>query len=326
MQSPSDRVNALRLFDDRSNNYRFNQLVLVGERTLADGNEFDFGGRVELLYGSDARFTHAAGLLAGRSDDTVQFDPVEFYAKVRVPLGNGVTVRAGKCTTPIGAEVLEAPVNALYSHGFLYDFATPISHTGIDVSYPLSDRTTVHYFLLRGWDVWIDNNDATSQMAGVSWTSDDQAWALTGNVITGPERRANDTDYRTLLDLIATHQWSEPFSSTVNADYAYEEGAAAGGTDAGWWGISTYETYRFDPAIAATLRAEYFVDQDGSRTGFTADLLEVTAGLDLVPFSSFKNLRLRPEVRWDHAFGDRPFDGGTRADQGTLAVDVILTF
>jgi hypothetical protein len=37
-------------------------------------------------------------------------------------------------------------------------------------------------------------------------------------------------------------------------------------------------------------------------------------------------VRVRPEVRWDHAFGDDPFDDATRSDQFTFAVDLILSF
>jgi hypothetical protein len=31
-------------------------------------------------------------------------------------------------------------------------------------------------------------------------------------------------------------------------------------------------------------------------------------------------------VRWDHAAGDSPFDGGTKEDQVTVGVDLIVTF
>src|SRR5437870_2339036 len=62
---PKNHANTLHAFDDRSNAYRFNQLVVAAQRTLAEGNGFDVGGSVELLYGSDGRLIHAAGLRPG---------------------------------------------------------------------------------------------------------------------------------------------------------------------------------------------------------------------------------------------------------------------
>lgn len=322
---PDDHANALRAFDDRADAYRFNQLALVVERPLADGADFDLGARVELLYGSDARFTQAAGLLRGRSDRTVQFDAVEFTLTARIPVGNGLAVRAGKCATPIGFEAIEAPSNLLFSHSFLFTFATPFTHTGVTLTYPLDERRQVYYAIYRGWDVWNDNNDGFSHLLGTAWKSADDRKSVVANLITGPEQDGDSSDRRTLVDLVGTIRWGDRVSTSLNADYAYEEHAVGNGPGR-WWGVAAYATYDFDPRFAAILRTEYFDDHDGSRTGFTADLVELTVGVNWLPFDALRNFRLRPEIRWDHAFGDEPFVDGTRADQWTLALDLVFTF
>jgi putative OmpL-like beta-barrel porin-2 len=325
VQTQTDRLNALRGFDDRSNDYRFDQLALNAERALSDGSDFDWGGKIELQYGSDTRFFHEAGLRPGSSDDTVQFDPVEFWLKVRIPLGEGLTVRAGKLVTPIGFETIDAPANLLFSHSILYEFGEPFTHAGIHVAYPVTSQWTAFTYLLRGWDQWIDANDTASHVAGSTWTTEDGRLSLTAQVITGPEQKNDNTDYRTLVDFVGTCKVDDAWTTTVNADWAYERDAI-GDRDGRWWGMVGYGTWRASPQVAATARTEYFVDQDGSRLGFTADVLDVTLGVDWSPFRTLQNLRLRPEVRWDHAFGDRPFDAGTTSDQGTIALDVIFTF
>lgn len=323
--SPTDDSNTLHVFDDRANAYRFNQLVLSLDRPLGDGKEFDLGGKVELMYGADARFIHERGLVDHLLEDhTLQFDPVQFYGLLRVPVGNGVVVKFGKYVTAHGAEVIDAPDNALFSHSYLFGFAIPFSHTGVQFDYAINDQLSVYYGLVLGWDVWTDNNDSLSHMVGGSWTSSDQMMEVLVNFIIGPERRGENTDLRNVVDALMTYHWTERFSTSVNADYGHESGL--GGADDYWTGVAGYATYVFNPQLASTLRAEYFRDGTASRLGFTGDVVELTGGLDIRPIRSFPNLRVRPEVRWDRAFGDTPFDGGTDNDQLTLAVDAIVTF
>src|SRR5439155_811169 len=71
------------------------------------GQNFDIGGRVEMMYGGDARFIHANGLFDNHDDDPTgrivpgpraQFDLTQAYADINLPVGNGIRVRAGKFT------------------------------------------------------------------------------------------------------------------------------------------------------------------------------------------------------------------------------------
>lgn len=320
---PGDDLNVLRIFDLRSNDYRFNQFVLNVDRTLSEGNSFDVGGRLNLMYGSDAQFIHQRGLEDNNNND-VQFDPTEFYLQLRAPVGRGLTFKFGKYVTTHGAEVISAPTNPLFSHSFLFNFAIPFTHTGMQLDYPLTDNLGLYYGLVKGWDVWDDNNDALTHMTGMSFTSNDKCWLVYVNGITGPERLDDESDERTVIDLTATHKWCDSFSTTLNYDYGWEDGLE--GADDYWTGIAGYATYTFCEQYAATLRAEYFRDATGSRIGFTGDVTELTVGLDARPLRSFMNLRLRPELRWDHAAGDRPFDRGTEEDQVTFAIDAIVRF
>lgn len=323
--SPDDRLNVGRVFDDRSNDYRFNQLLVSLERGLSDGKDFDIGGKIELMYGSDARFIHQKGLADNIDDNTVQFDPVQFYGLLRAPIGNGLTFKVGKYVTTLGAEVINAPDNALFSHSYLFGFAIPFTHTGVQVDYPINDDLGVYYGLVKGWDVWNDNNSGLSHMFGLYGSLLDGKLSHFVNLITGPEAAKNRNDYRTVLDVGLTYLWTDRLSQTVNVDYGIEQDAAPGGGDAPWWGAANYLTYTINPELDSTIRAEYFRDDDGTRLGYTADLYVVTFGLDIHP-KDFTNSRFRPEIRWDHAGGATPFDASGDDDQLTLAIDMIFTF
>lgn len=334
--SPHDRVNGARGFDDRSNDYRFNQLALNVERPLPDGKDFAIGGKVELMYGSDARFLHAAGL-SDNQTDTVQFDPLQFYGLVRLPVGNGLTVKFGRYATSLGAEVIDAPGNALYSHGFLFNYAIPLTHVGVQLDYPINDNLSVYYGVVEGWNVFNDNNSSVSHMAGLYGKSTDKKLSYFLNVVTGPERNFENTDYRTVVDLVASYALTDQLSATFNADYGNESGAPSfSRVGNNWYGVAGYLTYTLNPQIATTLRAEYIRDETGSRLGIPdgptnaiglpVEAFEVTWGLDVHPLQNFTNLRVRPEIRWDHSMTSVGFDDLANRDQVTLAADVIITF
>jgi hypothetical protein len=317
-------VNELRVFDDRANTYRLNQLYVAAERALPDGTAGGLGGKVALLYGSDARFIHERGL-ADDQNGTLQFDPQEFWVSARIPAGRGITLKAGKMDTPIGSEVIEGPANLLFSHSYQFGFAIPFTHTGLMATWSASERIEIAGSAFLGWDAWNDPNDSLSYHLGLTVRGADPANSLSIQAISGPEQPGNDSDVRTVVDAVWRHAWTERLSTVVDAVYGFEEDAAAG-SDASWYGVAAYATHRWNERTSATLRAEWFRDDGGTRVGFDADLFALTLGVDWRPLRCLPNLRLRPELRWDHASGDEPFDGGTSSDQFTAALDVIFTF
>ncbi|MEO7724482.1 MAG: outer membrane beta-barrel protein, partial [Chthoniobacterales bacterium] len=71
--SPNDRQNFGHLLDDRSNEPLLNQLVIGAERRLDPkmADRFDIGFKLQLFYGSDARYLHSTGLLDLTTNDTI---------------------------------------------------------------------------------------------------------------------------------------------------------------------------------------------------------------------------------------------------------------
>ena len=60
--SPSNRFNFPMTFNDRSNEYQLNQFYLYAERAVnTEGCCWDFGGRIDVLVGSDYYFTTSTG-------------------------------------------------------------------------------------------------------------------------------------------------------------------------------------------------------------------------------------------------------------------------
>ncbi|MCX5684754.1 MAG: outer membrane beta-barrel protein [Planctomycetota bacterium] len=328
-----------RLFDSlRPDNAHLQQLRLTIDRPYDATKNFDVGFRWDGLFGGDARFTRSVGMFPRTVNDTYDEygDMPQFYIQTWTKTGaeSGLEVTAGKFVTPMGAEVIDAVGNPLFSHSYLFDFAIPFTNTGVKVAYIVNPQLTLYVGTVEGWDVFEDPNRSWSEMAGAVLSSKEQIGGharttLAINVITGPEQVDNVSNYRTVTDLVLTHWWTENLSQTVNFDYGAEAGANATGSAAHWYGVAHYLTYVCNEYVSPTWRVEWFRDPDGVRTGVAANYYENTFGLAITPMPKdpvLKNLSVRPELRWD--FTDRPVfgGGGDRFNQLTAGFDIIFKF
>jgi hypothetical protein len=326
---PAFDINVGRVFDFENQDPTLHQIVFFVDKSV-DSKKFDIGGRMEWMWGSDARLIHSNGLFDhyGVNDGPdEQFDLTQLYADVNVPVGSGLKLRVGKFVTTIGYEYINPNSNALYSHSFLFGFAIPFTHTGIVGFYNLNDQFQLIGGVTRGWEQSLeDNNDEIDGLWGVVWTlSKNTSLAINGTI--GPERAGNNDDMRYLFDVILSHKIGDNLTIAVNGDYGWEESGGADGDDGQWYGIAGYASFTITDLFAVNGRIEYFNDDDGAR-GLGTGVFEATLGLDIKPLAkerNFSTLRIRPEVRWD-ASDDKIFDGFTEDNQFTFGVDVIFGF
>lgn len=327
-----------RVFDVQHDEFYLNQIDVTIQRPLEASDDpvlgyadkLNVGFKVEWLYGYDARFIHANGLLDHYVDDTSrneEFDLTQAYVTVGVPVGNGLLVTGGKFVTLLGFETINPTINPLYSHSYLFGFAIPFTHTGVTARYDFTDRLNVTAGVVRGWEQALqDNNEGESFIGQVGYTVSDRLnLILTG--ITGPEQADVDGNFRTVIDLIAAYKFSDELTLALNADYGYEDDAAIGGDQAQWYGAAGYASYALNERCAVNARAEWFSDKDGAR-GLGTNVYEATLGLAIKPFPENdlgSNLVFRPEIRYDYA-QEGVFDDGTDHDQFTIGADVIFTF
>jgi hypothetical protein len=322
------------------NSLRLNQVQLTLERPYDNSKSFDFGARFDLLYGGDARLTHAAGLLdhiGGRADNDFQWaDLLQAYGQIWFKTGkeSGLELTLGKFLETAGSESAEATLNLLYSHSDLFTFLEPTTFTGGIAKYYFNSEVFAYFGIVEGWDVVEDNNTAESYIAGGGWSSKEQiagharTQALL-NIITGPERANDDSDYRTLMDMVLNQSWTEKLTESLNFDWLAEEnvpGIHHKRADA--YGAAHYLTYAFSGYVSGTWRFEGMRDDGGWRTGVNGALYESTWGLSitLAPnHPQLKNLVLRPEFRCDWSDRANAF-GRSQKSQLTAAVDLIYKF
>ncbi len=355
--SPRDRINFGANFNWRSNDYRLNQLYFVYENPLEHEDRGNVGYRVDFLVGHDAPFFVANGLFSDltgfdatsgvgaagpgsfRQLNRVGIDLPQFYLDVHIPswiTKKGVDIRIGKFYTWMGREVYPATETAFYSRSYENVYGTPFTHTGILATLHATDMLDVVAGVVRGWDVFKDNNDRPSYHGAFIWNSYDKRYNWTTAWITGPEQVSQNGNYRTLVSsyLSSTFGSRNEWLLATGGHYGYEANAAldAGTGDlkaAEWYAYSAHLFYTVDPRLILGMRAEWFRDDDGTRTavlkrpGFATSFYKITPGATYKPY---QNLSIRPEIRADWTPDARPYNDQTDKFQITTAIDVIWKF
>lgn len=324
---PASGTNRYRVFDFDDDTFKVDVAELVLQKGVSSAG--DVGFRVDAVAGASVpRVSAASGLF--RDPDTGQaedFDLQQAFVTWLAPVGRGLRLDVGKMVTTAGYEVVEGydGTNDNASRSFLFGYAEPTTHTGVRATYAFSDRVSANVMLVNGWDNVNDNNAAKTLGGGLT-VSPSPKVALTANYLYGPERTANDADARSLFDLVAVLKPCDRLTIGLNVDRGAEEGLAEGGGTATWWGVAGYVRFGLTPTFAATLRAEYFDDADGVRTGTVQEL----KGLTFTPELKLGGgLLARADLRID--FSDAPVfedaDGAsTKTEQPTILLNVAYVF
>lgn len=367
--NPANNINFGRLFDDRANTPLLNQLLLTAERPLDTklSDQFQVGFKLQVMYGSDARYTHFLGELTNVTTDRNQLDIVENYLNFHLPVltKGGVDVKVGQYVTLEGAEVINSSGNFFYSHSYIFNFGTPLKHTGVLTTTHVNDTLDIYAGVDSGVNTSLgcgttaslangDNNCAAAFHGGFGLNLLKGDLTILATTHIGPETSQNNNDLRYLHDVTAIYKATKQLTFTTDANYITDEAAKASG-----WGVAQYATYQIDDNWSVGVRGEVWRDDKGSfvaaypgsldavkseagvlnaaysntgaaaGTGKPTTYTELTFGANYKPTitdKTFEGLVIRPEVRWDWAAGSKPFNDLKNDNQFTAAIDVIIPF
>lgn len=330
-----------RVFDYKRNTLNLHQAAF----TLAKQPKEGFGGLLNVTLGRDADVIAAydtnpsngigCNLATGQATTGGCKKDSWDITQAFVQYATGpVTIIGGKFVTSAGAEVINSTANPNYSRSILFGYAIPFTHTGARVSYAVSDTFTLMGGINNGWDALKDTNTAkTVELVGSFSPSKQLSLSVGGHsgkervgglIGTGPEGTRN------LIDVVGTYNATDKLTFILNYDYGTQDNtmtvAANGAGKSKWDGLAGYVNYQFTDQWRLSLRAEYFDDRDGYRTGVVQKWKEATLTLGYLPL---KNLDLRAEVRADRsnvrAFVD---SSGTTAsnNQNSFGLQAIYKF
>lgn len=325
--SPTDRSNYPITFNDRSNEFQFNRFRLFLQRDLdTTGTQWDVGGRVDFVTGSDARYATAVGLDDKFSPEN-RFTKIalpQFYGQFYIPYGRGITAQIGHFFTSIGS------LSPFYSVSYCA-YSEPSSHTGIQFSTPVSDHLTLSAGAILGtvdtFDNFSKNLEVWNFVGSAAWLYDDTT--LSAAIVTGDDTSYEDINgvgkqqaNRTHASLVLNQNFSQKWHYKIQGDVGYQA-VAFNAQAAHWYGIEQGLMYEVNDHLTAGLRAEWFKDQNGLKImidGLPATYYSVSAGVFWKPL---KWLTLRPELRYD--ISNNPvFNDLTDRQQFTFATSFII--
>lgn len=220
------------------------------------------------------------------------------------------TVIAGKFSTLAGAEVYAPTGNTNVTRSILYT-EEPVTHTGVRATYAASSTFSVILGVNNGWfnggGETSLGSDKTVE-AGLSFAPN-KTWSWTLQNYYGRDRNLyGTTSGLELLDTVLTWNATSALSLVGTADYGNV--GSANSPSASWWGVGAYVNYQFSSKWRASLRGEYFDDQEG----YLTDAAYVNPPPSLLPvagdeklkeltltlgFDPIKNFELRLEGRYD---------------------------
>jgi hypothetical protein len=284
----------------------------------------DAGFRIDLTAGTFAGATQSSGLSLGDNADLQQA-----FASYIAPLGTGLRFDVGKFVTHMGYELIEGydGYNDNYSRSLLFNFAIPLTHTGVKASYSPSSKVSLMAMVVNGWDDAIDNNASKSVGAQLMVKPIDPL-ALYVNYMGGPEIADDNHSIRQVVDLVGTLTVNPTLSLGVNADFGTESGTSlvTPGEDATWNGVAGYAKISTTSPFSLGLRAETFKDNGGTRLGIGEARVNEFTVTPAFKFGS--NFVVRAEGRYDTS-DSAPFvddKGIPKKNQATIGLNAIWVY
>jgi hypothetical protein len=273
--SPEDNLNFGQLYTDRANEPVLNQALLsIGRPVDPKATDYDFGFKLQGMYGTDARYTHFARLWDKVTTSRYQPDIVEASLTAHTPwlTEGGVDLQAGLWPTLLGFETIDASTNPFYSHSYIYNFGLPVKHSGVNAIIHATDKLDVYLGVTAGNQtiVGADNNGSAAFLGGVKLTLLDGNFSVLALTHTGPENASraiaplDASKYnRSFNDVVITYKANPALTLTTELNYVTEDlGLVSGNSikSADAFGVAQYMSYALNDSWTLNGRAELFTD------------------------------------------------------------------
>ncbi|MGB9436260.1 MAG: outer membrane beta-barrel protein, partial [Candidatus Acidiferrum sp.] len=256
--------------------------------------------------------------------------------------------RIGRYISLPDIEAQLAPDNFTYRHSILYTFGA-YTQTGINVTTKLNDHWMVRLGLSAGNHVAPRLGEPNAKptfnaCVGHTWTQGADNLYVCDNSTNSGKYACNDLQ---AYYVTWHHKIDSSWHTDTESGYMWEKNAPNGNnpaaapllitgangaicdapTDvtshAAEWAIVNYLVKQFSSKDYFTTRNEYFNDIMGQRTGYKTQYSE-----HLIEWGRWigSTILIRPELRFEHAYGAPGYNAGTKKSQLVFASDVIFHF
>ncbi len=315
---PADHRANGYLWNTTENSFSLNKVkvTLASAPVERSGDTWDAGFRTSLIFGEDSAIVNTGGEVQGL--EALR----EAYVEMNIPIGTGLNVKAGQLISLLNYESGDGgAVNANFSQGYQWFYTGNGPGAGAQLDYQFTDWLDVKARVQNGlYAGAIDNNGAKTMMGSIGLKPMKDLWfSLIGF---GGEEASGPGGFSLAGgSLLAGYQPMKPLGLGLEFDY-FTFDPVGSSSDAILWSIGGWVTYDINEKFGVALRAEYLDDQDGfgikgialgGRAGSAimspdanGDLSSITLTLNYKPLP---NIKIQPEVRWDHTSYAAGFDG-----------------
>ena len=300
------------LWNTQNNSFSLNliKVTLASPDVQRSGDKFDVGYRASLMFGQDAPFLNSG--FGNRALGSAYIR--EGYVDMNVPIGTGLDVRMGELISLLNYESGDGgAANNNFSQGNQWFLTGNPPDAGIQLGYTLTDWLDVKLRVQNGlYTGPVDVNSSKTVMGAIDLKPTDKIWI---NFI-GFGGREDLPFVQSVwgASMLGGWQATDPLSFGTELDYfRFKNPLNPGGaTDSPVWSAGLWSNYDFTKKVGLALRTDFVSDRDGidaSATGVGAplgflnplgtgqDLTSITLTLNYKPLP---NLKLQPEIRFDH--------------------------
>jgi len=273
---PSTGLNWGQAFTDHANQAQLNQLLLTAAKPLDPKNpDFQWGFKVQFMYGSDARFTQYLGEFNNAlPGDRYQFDLVEANVQFHVPFptSGGMDIKAGQYATPLGFETIDPSTNPFYSHSYIFQYGLPYEHTGLLTTSHLTPMFDLYAGLDTGTNTTFgplgENNSAIGGIGGFGLNLYDGNLTVLALSHLGPEQSSRllspigfnaDGTWRAFNDLVVTYKYSDALTLTTELNWA-RDSYGFDNKPVNAFGAAQYAAYTLTDTLTLNGRLEVWRD------------------------------------------------------------------
>jgi Putative beta-barrel porin-2, OmpL-like. bbp2 len=283
--NPNSMQNEFRNFDFNENQFVLSLAELVIQKAASP-----VGFRMDIDYGRTNDIVQSGGA------STLNFIQ-QAYVTAVLPWGSGLTVDVGKFVTHMGYEVIESNGNWNYSRSFMFAYSIPYYHTGMRLTYPISNTFTAALHIVNGWNGVIDNNKDKSVGLQLTYSPTASTSVLFSGMIGNEQPTGAPGAPTDVGEIIVTQTVNDNLSLAIDADYGQVRPGGTGNPLRMWKGVSAYGRYTLDSLTAFALRLETYNDGYNTVLGNPkATLNEVTLTYER---KIFGQMLARVEVRDD---------------------------
>ncbi|MDF2434166.1 MAG: hypothetical protein JWP44_3797 [Mucilaginibacter sp.] len=351
--SSSKHSNAPTSYDLVPNNVVLDQLGLKLELqpNTVQTDHISAGFLLTTIFGTDYRYTTGKGYFSDQllsHNKKYGVDPAEIYGLIYFPkIADGMLLKVGRFISPADIEAQWATDNYLYSHSLMFT-VDPYTFTGAQATFKLGSYWQLEAGVHAGNDMAPWSHSA--QLNGLlmaRWVSKDNKNSLYGGI--NSLGNGNYTQQHDNLQMLVM-TWGIKFNETLHmmteAYYLWQYHALTGGsvingpaqpflTGVGpgnlipgteyAQGFVNYFQILTSPKDYFSIRTDFLNDPQAGRTGYATLYSSHTIGF-VHYFNNY--IRIRPEIRYERAYanGITPYDNGSKKDQYTAAMDLIVRF